>query len=203
MDTPAKGSVTGWIDRIKDGDGGAADPLWQRYFERLVALARKKLGRGRRVADEEDVALSAIHSLCAGAAEGRFHVLSDRASLWRLLVMLTARKAAAQIQHQNRQKRGGGRVRGDSVFDAGAADAIGWEQVAGSTPTPEFLAQMQEEIERRLDQLGDDSLRNVALLTLEGWTNDEMAKKMNRSTRSIERKLTAIRKIWQTDQRGR
>jgi len=173
--------------------------LWRRYFERLVALARKKLSRrARRVADEEDVALSALHSLCAGAAQGRFHVLSDRDSLWRLLVMLTARKAADQLQHQNRQKRGGGKVRGDSVLEAGA-DSIGWAQVAGSTPTPEFVAQMHEEIQRRLDQLGDDSLREVALLTLEGWTNDEMAKKMDRSTRSIERKLTAIRKIWQTE----
>jgi DNA-directed RNA polymerase specialized sigma24 family protein len=200
MDIPLRGSVTGWIDRMKAGDAAAADPLWQRYFERLVALARKKLpGRFRRARDEEDVALSALHSLCTGAAAGRFHVLCDRASLWRLLVMLTARKAAAQVQHQSRQKRGGARVRGDSAFDA-CADDIGFAGLPGPEPTPEVIALMREEIQRRLDQLGDASLREVALLTLEGWTNEEMAQKMNRSTRSIERKLAAIRKIWQREE---
>ena len=55
------GSVTGWIDRLKAGDHAAAQPLWERYFARLVGLARQRLeGQPRRAADEEDVALSAF-----------------------------------------------------------------------------------------------------------------------------------------------
>src|SRR5947208_12423622 len=36
-------SVTQWIDRLKAGDPDAAQELWERYFRRLVGLARKKL----------------------------------------------------------------------------------------------------------------------------------------------------------------
>ena len=67
------GSVTQWISRLKGGEASAAGQLWRAYFPRLVGLARRKLGpRARRLADEEDVALSAFKSLCLGAAGGRF-----------------------------------------------------------------------------------------------------------------------------------
>jgi len=60
MDTGA--AVTAWLRRLNDGDAAGVQPLWEHYFERLVRLARKKLaGVPRRIADEEDVALSAFH----------------------------------------------------------------------------------------------------------------------------------------------
>ena len=103
------GSVTQWISRLKGGEASAAGQLWQAYFPRLVGLARHKLGpRPRRLADEEDVALSAFKSLCLGAAGGRFPQLADRDSLWPLLVVLTAHKAHDLIKYERRQKRGGG-----------------------------------------------------------------------------------------------
>src|SRR6516225_3701992 len=103
------GSVTGLLERLKSGDHEAARLLWQRYFPRLVALARKKLQAApRRVADEEDVALSAFDSFCRRAEQGHFPDLKDRDGLWALLVVLTARKAADQLRHQQRDKRGGG-----------------------------------------------------------------------------------------------
>src|SRR5207249_6675395 len=67
--SPVDSSVSAWIDRLKDGDPAAAQPLWERYFGRLVGLARDRLrGAARRAADEEDVALSAFDSFCRGAA---------------------------------------------------------------------------------------------------------------------------------------
>ena len=66
-------SVTNWIGRLKAGDAAAANPLWNVYFRRLVCLARNRLPRAsRQAADEEDVALSAFNSFCAGAARGAF-----------------------------------------------------------------------------------------------------------------------------------
>ena len=50
------GDVTALIARLKSGDREAAQPLWERYFHRLVGLARAKLSaarlfaRGRRAA---------------------------------------------------------------------------------------------------------------------------------------------------------
>ena len=55
---PSDQSVTFWIDRLKSGDPAALQPLWERYFAKLVGLARKHLRTDdRRSADEEDAAL--------------------------------------------------------------------------------------------------------------------------------------------------
>lgn len=112
-----EGSVTRWIGDLKAGDLATAQPLWERDYARLVALARDKLRRTRRAAaieDEKDAALSAFNSFCDGAARERFPLLADRGDLWRLLVVITARKACAQVQRRCRQKRGGGQVRGEA-----------------------------------------------------------------------------------------
>jgi hypothetical protein len=39
----SKASVTDWIDQLKEGEATAVQKIWERYFPRLVALARKKL----------------------------------------------------------------------------------------------------------------------------------------------------------------
>src|SRR5262245_66111008 len=107
-------SVVHWLARFQDSDRGAAQKLWERYFHRLVALARTRLqGRACRAADEEDVALSAFNSFFAGLQRGRFPNINDQVDLWRVLVTLTVSKAQHQVRDQLRQKRGGGAVRGE------------------------------------------------------------------------------------------
>src|SRR5260370_26005212 len=93
-------SVTHWIGELKNGQKAAAQKLFEAYYRRLAALARKKLGkRPRTVADEEDVALSAFNSFFEGLRKGRFPKLNDRAGLWRLLVHITACKAIDLINY--------------------------------------------------------------------------------------------------------
>ncbi len=88
------GSISCLLTQLQLGDQATVQTLWQRYFQRLVGLARKKLGNlPRRAADEEDVALSAFDSFCRAAEQGRFPRLSDRDDLWQLLVLITTRKA--------------------------------------------------------------------------------------------------------------
>ena len=75
MSSDEGGSVTCWLGHLREGDLSAAQPLWERYFSRLVVVARgklKKLRRTRADQDEEDAALSAFNSFCDGAARGRF-----------------------------------------------------------------------------------------------------------------------------------
>src|SRR5262249_41170074 len=103
---PSKGSITIILGPLKEGDPAAVQQVWERYFQRVVGLARQKLeGSPRRVADEEDVALSAFASFCRNAERGRFPELQGRESLWRLLVVITARKASHLRRDQRRQKR--------------------------------------------------------------------------------------------------
>src|SRR4051812_28422099 len=153
------GSVSAWINLLKGGDAAGIQQLWEAYFPRLVGMARKKLREApRRAADEEDVALSAFDSFCDGVSQGRFPQLADRDDLWHLLVTITARKALQLIRHEQRQKRGGGAVRGESVFDEGpeaSGEAAGLEQIIGDEPTPAFAAQVAEEYQQLLARLSD------------------------------------------------
>jgi DNA-directed RNA polymerase specialized sigma24 family protein len=200
MTTEDDGSVTRWIGDLKAGDADAAGQLWQRYFDGLVRLARKKLAGARKggaVEDEEDAALSAFKSLCAGAALGRFDLLKDRDDLWKLLVKITLRKVFDQVERQGRQKRGSGRLVGAEALAGVDPDSPGgFDQCIGREPTPAFAAMLVEELELRLDRLDDPSLKQVALWRMEGYTNNEIAAKLGCVSRSVERKLDLIRKAW-------
>jgi DNA-directed RNA polymerase specialized sigma24 family protein len=190
-----EGSVTRWLGPLQAGDPAAAQQLWEHCFRRLVGLARTKLRRAqRRAADEEDVALSAFDSFCRSAEEGRFPQLADRDSLWRLLVTITARKAAHQVRDEGRRKRGGGAA---PVTDAEAELVL--EGVLGREPSPEFAAEVAEDCRRLLDRLRDQELKAVALLRMEGYTVEEVAEKLGCAPRSIKRKLALIRTIWEKE----
>jgi DNA-directed RNA polymerase specialized sigma24 family protein len=195
------GSVTHWIHRLKDGDSTAVQPLWKAYFGRLVSLARAKLrGAKKRDEDEEDAAVSAFHSFWRGVKEGRFPQLEGSEDLWRLLVVITARKAYDLAKREKRKKVGGGAVRGDSALRGpDGTPGGGWEQVIGDAPTPEFAAQAAEEYRRLLDQLGDDQLRSIAVRKMEGFKNEEIAALLDCAVSTVERRLKLIRDIWKED----
>jgi DNA-directed RNA polymerase specialized sigma24 family protein len=198
----APGSVTHWIVQFKAGDPAAAQPLWERYFQRMVTLVRTKLqGARRREEDEEDVALSAFDSLYQGAMQGRFPHLTDRDDLWRLLVVITARKALDLLERQGRLKRGSGRLCGESaLLDPTDPSNGGIEQVVGDEPTPEFAAQVAEECQRLLDKLSDDELRQIAVWKMEGYTNEQTARRLGVARATVERRLRLIRKLWEGEQ---
>lgn len=195
-------SVTRWIEQVKEGSETAAAQLWNHFYARLVALARRKLGETpRRVADEEDVVLSAFESFFSRAQDGRFPRLHDRDDLWQLLVKITERKAFNERRRQLRIKRGAGKVRGESVFLDTSRSVTTGEigQAAGAEPTPEFAAIAAEGLRGLLDRLDDDQLRQIALLKLEGYTNQEIADRINRSLPTVERRLKLIRETWQEE----
>jgi DNA-directed RNA polymerase specialized sigma24 family protein len=199
MSSEEQGSVTHWIDALKEGDARAAERLWHRYFDELVRIARARLGKhARGASDEEDVALSAFHSLCAGAAENRFARLGGRDDLWRLMVTITVRKALDQVQRERRKKRGGGHVVREAELAMGeSSDAKpGFDGLAAEIPTPDVAVMLDEEYRRLFDCLGDDSLRCVAALRLEGYTGEEIAAKLGCNRRTVTRKLELIRQTW-------
>jgi DNA-directed RNA polymerase specialized sigma24 family protein len=190
-------SVTRWLEGVKAGDDEAIAQLWNRYFERLVRLARGKLPRHcRRAFDEEDVAISAFQSFCERASRGRFPKLNDRNDLWVLLLTLTLRKAVVTIRHQTRWKRGGGRVLGESALVADDATTYGLVNALEREPGPEDAIRVADDLERLLGRLENGMLRTVALRKLEGFDVQEIAHELGTSTRTVERKLRLIRATW-------
>lgn len=193
-------TVTYWIQHLKTNDAKAAREIWDRYFHKLIALARKKLGSiPQRVIDPEDVAVSVFKSLCLGAARGHFPALTDRHDLWRLLVTITHQKTVDHIRHANSEKRGGGNVRGDSVFIRVGGDNApeGFDGCLGDVPEPDFLVILQDQFQHLLSLLRNQELRQIAIARLEGKTNSEIADELKISRRSVERKLSLIREDWE------
>jgi DNA-directed RNA polymerase specialized sigma24 family protein len=186
--------ITLWLRSLEAGDGEAAEKLWRHFFDDLVRLAWARLRAApKAVADEEDAALSAFDSFCRGATRGCYPRLHDRDDLWRLLVVITERKAIDQAQRERRQKRGGGKILGTPDLPDGDRLVRG---AVLQEPTPEFAALMADECRQLLGRLRDDSLRVVANLRLEGYTNEEVAERLGCSLRSVARKLEMIRRTW-------
>jgi len=195
----SQSSVTQWIAKLDiDEPGEAQAELWNRYFSRLVGLARKKLGTSPKgEADEEDVAAEALTSFFAAAADNKFAELNDRNNLWPVLAKITANKAISQQRRQLAQKRGSGNVRGDSVLLPTESGKIAWpDALAECDLDPAFLASMSEECAKLFEQLEDDGLREIARCKLEGYTNAELAGKLEVAERTIERRIALIRTIW-------
>lgn len=196
-------SVSLWIDQLKAGDREATGKLWDRYFRRLMGLAKKRLdARPRLGADAEDVALSAFDSFFRGAEEGRFPNLQDREHLWHLLVTITARKAGRLLRDQSLPIRGSGNVLGESAFFSadGSSDGIGgMAHVLSSEPSPEFAAQLTEQFDRLFGRLVDADLRTIAMLRMEGYTIPEISQKVGRAPATIERRLKVIRVLWENE----
>jgi DNA-directed RNA polymerase specialized sigma24 family protein len=190
------GSVSCWLQLLQAGDPEAAQPLWERYFAQLEALARRRLhGRALAVADAEDVALSAFDSLCRGVSQGRFPQLRDRDNLWRLLVVITVRKVAHLLRDQSCQKRSGG---GPRPAGQPTDDELLYEVIAPG-PTPDFAAQLAEECARLLSLLPRQELVQVARWKMEGHTNQEIATLLGCAPRTVDRKLQLIRHLWEQE----
>jgi RNA polymerase sigma factor (sigma-70 family) len=170
------------LEPLQAGDPAAVEQLWQRYFRRLVGLARKHLQDGPRgAADEEDVALSAFDSFCRAAEAGRFPRLDDRDCLWRLLLTITSRKAGRLLRDEGRR--------------AAAAPTV--EEIISREPSPEEAAQLMEEYEGLLLQLDSQDLQAVALWRMEGYSVEDIAERLGCVSRTVKRRLQLIRSLWQ------
>jgi RNA polymerase sigma factor (sigma-70 family) len=181
------GSVTVWLARLKAGDSEAVQPLWERYFQRLVALARRR-GAGLRDkgTDEEDVALLAFDSFIRGVERGRFPRLNDRNDLWQVLYRLTADKVINLWVREGRLKHGERRV-------VHASELL--DERAGREPSPEEAALFNDEVAKRLSDLTEEE-EAVAILKLGGYTNEEVRERLGCSLATVERRLKGIRTKW-------
>jgi len=188
------GSVSRLIPDLLEGDRQAMQKLWERYFQPLVRLARSRSRRARRIAGSEDIALEAFLEFCACLARPdagqRFPHLQTREQVWKLLACFTVRTA---FDHNQKQARREKIVRGES--------ALGDEGFAPFT-SPEVAPEFALAVTELLDQLHDNSLRIVALRKMEGFTVPEIARQLDCSPSTVERKLRAIRSLWKSAEKG-
>ena len=187
-------TIGAWIGQVRGGDENAADKLWKHCFATVMAYARNRMQTHNGwTADEEDIALSAIKSLCIGLRSGRYDEINDADSLWRLLVVITSRKISDQHQYHRRAKRDIRRLNRPDVND-GCID----QSVRCRRPSPAVEVELSDQLGLLLRSLEHDELKHIAVMKLEGYTNQEIAEKLGRGVSTVERKLRTIRSIWRS-----
>ena len=99
------------------------------------------------------MALSAFHTFCHRAGRGQFPELADRDDLWRLLAVITARKAVAVVRIGPARSAGRGSSASRPCWRARGREE-GLARFLGREPSPELAAQLAEDYERLMDALG-------------------------------------------------
>jgi DNA-directed RNA polymerase specialized sigma24 family protein len=186
-------SITRWIEELRKGDGAAAEMLWQFLKSRLMSLASRKVGFAISY-DQDDVALDAFATLCEGIQEGRYDI-SDRNALWSLLAVITINGARKHSRDEKRLRRGGG-------LSKSSKNDKELNSIATKELSPEVSFFAKEECKRLLSILPNEGLKHLAVLKVDGYTNDEIANKLECTRRSIQRRLNLIRQIWTNELNG-
>ncbi len=193
--TANPGSVSGWLRQAQSGDDEAIRKIWDRYFRRVLAVARQKLAGIRGVCDEEDVAVSTFDDVPRALRDAPLSPPHDRFEFWALLRLHARRRVTDQLKHERAAQRGGGRGDQQSKPNPHRID-LDLEQVEDHLQGPHLIAAMSEECQFLIDSLPDEELVAVVLWKLEGLTNEEIADQLGYTCRTVERMSRQIRDRW-------
>src|SRR5689334_20930137 len=103
---PEPVSSSDFLQRLQQGEQDAVELLFTRYASRLARVAEQHLSH--RLAarlDGEDVVQSVFRTFVRRCREGGFR-LDGPGQLWRLLLVITQRKARAAGRHHTAGVRG-------------------------------------------------------------------------------------------------
>ncbi|HSQ54853.1 MAG TPA: sigma-70 family RNA polymerase sigma factor [Gemmata sp.] len=169
------------IDRFMAGSETAATDLFDRYCEKLMNLARKRIGQrmASRI-DPEDVLQSAFRTFFSRVRSGEFR-FEEQGDLLKLLVRITVNKTLRQIAHHRAAKRDPGMEAGQGS----TADDI-FRHLTVSEPTPEAEIALVEEFERFLSRFSVFD-RQVLELKLNGHSTAEIATSLGTYERKVRR----------------
>jgi RNA polymerase sigma-70 factor (ECF subfamily) len=174
------------VERSRHGDQDAARRLVELYFDRLLPLARRRIGR--RLAgrfDAEDVVQAAFFTFFVRLKADAFQP-ADRTALYRLLVRITVNKALRQVAHHTAAKR-------DPTHELAHGDGQEWlGKMPAAGPLPEAAVLAIDELERFLNGLPPAD-RQVLELRLQGHTTEEIARRLDSYDRKVRRALVRIR----------
>jgi len=175
--------------RLHAGDKMAADQLYHRFSQQLIALARSRLdGLIRKKVDPEDVVQSVYKSFFLRYQAGQFE-LANWNSLWGLLTRITLRKCGHQVEHFHANKRD---IRQEVRAQPAVEDsAAGWEAIARE-PTPAEAAALAETVEQLMRVLKPRQ-RDIVALSLQGHKPAEISQQIGRSERTVQRVLGDVK----------
>jgi RNA polymerase sigma-70 factor (ECF subfamily) len=172
------------VRRLRAGENDAATQLYLRYAGRLGALAWAKRGAdlSSRL-DPEDLVQSIFRTFFRHAAVGEYDV-PDGEDLWRLFLVIALHKIRDAGSFHRAAKRDIRATKAGDVFDEAARGA--------ETQDDQSLHELRMVIDDLMREL-PQSQRTMVEMRIEGYKVEEIAEKVQRSKRSVERGLQEFR----------
>ena len=179
-DAPSDRSL---LRRLRGGSEDAATQLYRRYAHRLRALARANTSAhlARRV-DAEDIVQSVFRIFFAAATQGLYDVPAGE-DLWKLLLVIALNKIRAEGVFHQAAKRDVRATAELSRIDPAA------EPDDGDDFATSFLRLVVKDTLERMPPLERQALE----LRMEGYEVAEIADRVGRSKRTVERCLQQAR----------
>ncbi len=171
------------VQRVRRGDEQAAGELFDRYVERLFALARSRFSAklARRL-DPEDVVQSVFRTFFRHTQDGRyeFHQAGD---LWRLLAAITVNKVRRQVKRHTAGKR-----TTDAEKSFGGQESLFGlpPEAVAREPSPDEACALIEELDQVVGRL-PELYRRIVDFRLQGRPVEEIAQQVGCSERTVHR----------------
>ena len=169
------------VNEFQDGSQSAAKELFDKHCERLLRLAKRRIGqRMSSRFDPEDVVQSAFRTFFTRVKNDEFEFANED-DTFKLLVRLTVRKTLRRIQYHRAEKRNpeaeqGRQADGSEVF----------AHVASTEPTAEVEVALLDEFEKFVGQLPTLD-RQVLELKVQGFSTVEIAERLGTYDRKVRR----------------
>lgn len=181
------------VARCREGDQTAARILFNRFVERLLLLARRRISQrlSSRV-DAEDIVQSVFRTFFHRLKLDQFQ-FDDQDDLFKLLVRITVHKTLRQIAFHNADKRNPIR---EASHTEGGQEMLA--QVLDAEPSPETIVTFMDQLEHFLGQLRTED-RQILEMRLQGYSTDEIARQLGMYDRKVRRVLERVRSVAQTE----
>jgi RNA polymerase sigma-70 factor (ECF subfamily) len=177
------------VERWREGDEHAATVLHERYLMRLLNLVGRHLaGKFNSRLDPDDVVQSVFRSIFRLTREGRFEFEGD-GDFWKLLLTMALNKVRNTVRHHQASKR-------DPAAESISTSSDGVDGYIvnrlSSQPTIQEIVSFTDMLEQVLKQLDPDQ-QLLIQYRIEGYTQKEIAEKLQVDDRTVRRMFASIR----------
>lgn len=174
------------LTALNEGDQDAARKIYERFIDRLVALASSRLDRKHQSKiDPQSVAHSALMSFFGGQKDGAFE-LQNWGMVLGLLSHITFRKCLNRNRYFRQKRRN----------ESGVIQFADWQN-ADKAPGPEEQVMLEELLEKALNSLKHPERKEMVELFLDGNSTDEVADRVGFSQRTVQRSIDEFKTVLQ------
>lgn len=172
-----------WLEDLAEGKSNAVEEFWMNYGDSLQRVAERQIASWlRRRVDPEDVVQSACRTFFRRAGAGDFS-LENKDDLWKLLLTITLNKVRMQARFHSRNRRSINKEQ--AMPEEANLQPAEWDHAIEQVELQDMLKVAFKEDEER---------HQVLQMWLEGRTQNEIAKVIGCSERTVRRIQDRIRK---------